>query len=379
MGREVIEGLDLGNNTRVRFDAAAILQLIEQAKSGVRVHELMSVTQLGDVSDYLQATIERDVPEPGADRDHRSIHPDYDANSPLTYEQFLKLTRCFDASDGWRSIVHGKAFQEFVMGILDEVVSAQRVLRENSNPLIRYELDLVDRHRHPRELALVEGGLSLHDRTRQLDITPVYGPGFYACLTDLVALMEVRSLSYCGSADFQTLRIACLERVRRRDAADSSGGTFEIHVLDMHGRWGTESTHDYDDGYRYALDSAPAWFEGIRFYSEGLGHGDLFIDDTVSRSDFPEIIEHHWHGAILIATQPVVTLHPEMEWYRHAEGFCVGLRKSAATDGCARSALRTVSARWPPIAKMIDDAYHCAADAIAGADGIIIAAGAGMG
>lgn len=351
MSRQVIEGLDLGNDTRVRFDAAAITLLIEQATAGVRVHELLSVTQLGDVCAYLQATIEHRAPEPGADRDRHDLHPEHEDNSSLTYEQFLKRTRCFDAAGTWESIVHGEAFREFAMGLLGEMEAAQRVLRESGDPLIQYELDRVNRHNHPRELALVEGGLALHDPARKLDITPVYGPGFYACLTDLVALPDVHSLSNCGSADYRTLRIACMERWRRGGVPESNGGTFEIHVLDMHNRWGTETTHDYDDGYRYALGSVPGWFEGIRFYSEGLGHGDVFIDDTVSRDNLPEIIETYWHGAILFVTHPLDTLHPAMEWYRHAEGFSVGLRKSVATERmravCAQNHLVPVGSESP--------------------------------
>lgn len=353
MSRQLIEKLKLGNGTwtQVRFDPAAIVQLTEQAMAGVRVHELMSVTQLGHVCRYLRVLIDPRALMPDVDQSQRVPHPESKENEPIIYGQFLDLTRSFDVASAWQSIVYGMAFRKFVMELMGMVEATQCALRTTNDPLIRHELDLIGRHAHPRELAQTEGGMSLHDSARDLDITPVYGQGFYTCLTDLAALPAICSLSYCGMADYQTLRIACMERLRRGGLPSGDENIFEIHVLDMKNRWGTETTHEPDEGYRYALSCTPAWFEGIRFYIEGVGHGDLFIDDAVFRSNLDEVIEKHWGGDILLTTQLTGPHHPAMEWYRHSEGFCVGLKKTAATDEmravCSRHRLLPVSQASP--------------------------------
>lgn len=142
----------------VEISTSAIQRLIEGATEGERVAELFLIKRLEDIYPYLTVTVRR-----GADAlmERRSrwageIRADILAGMPVPYGNFNKLFwRDIDEEDPdgdeWHRHIAGARFAAEIVGLLDKVRSAQRVLRRNNDVLIRMDWEFLGATAIPKD------------------------------------------------------------------------------------------------------------------------------------------------------------------------------------------------------------------------------------
>lgn len=323
-GPQLLDGLD------VQFTGAALADVIAAAGEGVCLYSLFSIRCVADVQRFVHVRITASK-EAMAFIHRRDSSMKYwiDERLPVDYADFLKLTRDLKTSLNWHLFIRDSGFEEFMHYLFNTALTVQREMRANDDPFICYEIKLIDSCRHPDDSALIEAGLCYARRPYAPDIRRCYNEDLYRAFAILLAHPNIESLAYRGSADFQALKLACLERARRGGLPHTERDTFPINILDERNRWNIENTSEPDDEFRTGLQNMPAWFHGIRYYSEGLGDGDLFLDDGTSGRSLAWLIDNRGReppkAALLIL--PEAELHPLFRWWRHGSGFRVGARK----------------------------------------------------
>jgi hypothetical protein len=128
----------------LEITSAAVLTLIVDAMGGDRATEFEQIRRPEDLHAYLSVTvregaaglIERRRPWAG------KIKADLLAGKPVSYRVFSNLFwRDLDESDPdgdeWYRLVSSKGFDAELIGLLNKVRSAQRILSQSSNALAR--------------------------------------------------------------------------------------------------------------------------------------------------------------------------------------------------------------------------------------------------
>lgn len=168
-----------------------------------------------------------------------------------------------------------------------------------------------------------------HERPTDTPRQPVLPASFYRLLTQLLSLPEIDSVSFRGDADFEFLRLACAERMRRRSDVESlpAHEGFTVNVLDANSRWNRaiEDDEEMEESER----TIPAWIYSIQFWDEGLGPSRDFLIEAppevgIPLSRMPDDFPVVWK-AIVSFLDPALALEG-YKWFRHTDRFCVGVR-----------------------------------------------------
>ncbi len=195
--------------------------LIEDAASGKRVYEFMSIRRPGDVLQYLAirlVDVGDDVKQAVASR-RPTESPEVPKEIP-----FLEFDKCFhwDPDDtyphhlAWLAHREGKYWSKKLDSLFEIVRGAQSRLRENDDFLLRHEIGFIDAHQHRRDYwpdwrvnphPLPMTGWKAEDMPEYLrDV-----------ILDLIQRDDVQSVS-CPFDDFVIWRALVVKQLRRSEA-----------------------------------------------------------------------------------------------------------------------------------------------------------------
>lgn len=128
----------------LEISSVALRTLIADAISGDRAFELERIRRPGDLHAYLSVTVHHGASgligrrRPWAGK----IKADLAAGKPVSYSSFSNLFwRDLDEADRdgdeWYRLVASVGFEAELIGLLDKVRSAQRILRQSADVLVR--------------------------------------------------------------------------------------------------------------------------------------------------------------------------------------------------------------------------------------------------
>lgn len=254
----------------VRLDAMPLHKLIADAANAHRVYELLLIKRPGDVWDYVTVAIEQ-MPKSLAARikaAHQQPVPNPNAPHPpgqveLPFNVFDRLF--YWAGDDtepedrkWLNHRSAPAMLVFAQQLLAAVQAACAALDWNDH-LLRHIVAQVRLSTHAfdqldRRTAVL--------RSREMPPRlPGHTAGFYKELAHLVRDGAVCSVAYRASGDHRVLRTLATEQRRRANQTGHSvGAALQISAL-VNQKVSNE-----------------AWGSKIRFFEEGMAHGDLFIE-----------------------------------------------------------------------------------------------------
>lgn len=158
------------------------------------------------------------------------------------------------------------------------------------------------------------------DREKPTDASPAPAlpASFYRLVERLLPLSEIGSLSFRGDADFELLRLACVERMRRHPDVESLPAQegFVVNVLDVRGRWSEASDRS-------------SWISWIQFWDEGLGFPREFLIETPPRAGLPLsriLSDGYAEWKVVISfLEPTLAIKGYW-WNHHPDGFAIGIR-----------------------------------------------------
>lgn len=254
---------------RVEIHIYTLDALINAALDARCVYELFAIRRVGDVFKYLWL---KPIALPSRLRSRyeslRSENQDkYSKNHPWPDDQvpYLKFDDMFypnwDADpeeDAWLQMRHGENLKAFVERCYEQVKQAQQSLRSSYDVLIKNTIRLIDVGKHPFDykpntpFALMRHDWKPHNFHR-------FSENYYLKLVELLSRPNIRSVACRSGDDYQTIRLCCSEQIRRITHEGLSLDDFKLCAVG-------DSPID-----------AEAWGAQLTWYSEGLGYGDLFI------------------------------------------------------------------------------------------------------
>ncbi len=271
---------------RVALLEHALDHLIEDARQAYRVYELFAVRRPGDVWKYLWVQL-IEVSERVQQRyQHaRTKCQKYQADHPWPAHQIPLMVFddlfwwCGDDTEPedecWLRARKSATLQASTRRWFDRIRAAQTALEASDDVLIRHEIRALQAMTHPYDtdahLPLVRTPPFYVSPTR-----PQRTPAYYHQLQTLLTRPAVRCVACRGDQDFHTLRLVGTEQRRR---AETTGqlpvASLAISVL--------------SDG----VPAMTAWQAVVVFYSEGLGYGDLYVDQPDRGASLKDLVEKH--------------------------------------------------------------------------------------
>lgn len=291
----------------VALSAEPLEALIADARRGWRLYELALIERPGDVWDYVWVT-PQSVPESLRDRfaaaraaagSDKSQHPWPEGKLPFeVFDRMFQPAWAWDPEpldEAWR----GGWPAHYAISLYSVVRDALSGLAA-SDPLIAHELRQIRERAHPwdklsRRDALARARDSFHapkpDR---------HADGFYRELARLLRDPDLVSVACRGQGDWRMLRLLCGEQRRRMEATGHSAQ----HALFI----GVSGEYD---------PAVTGWGCEVLWFSEGLSHGDLLIEDRPRGAPIKELVERH-------RRRPQVVLadsgEAEIDGYRRTAG-----------------------------------------------------------
>lgn len=269
---------------RVRLDSDALDALIADARNAWRVYELRLIQRPGDIWDYVHVTPEAvpaalgtRIAEARAAAKIRFVaeHPWPDGKIPFAaFDDLFQPVWAYDPEpldEAWRGRWLGSYVRE-----LFETAQAALADLDGGDPLVARELRLARERNHQLdELSRADALKRQRDRFHAPK-AGVHGDGFYRELERLLGDPDLVSIACRGEGDWRLLRLLCTEQRRRVDAT----GYRPLHALfisilgDVH-------------------PAVAGWGGEVMWFSEGLAHGDLLIEDRPNGAPVKELIEHY--------------------------------------------------------------------------------------
>lgn len=259
-------------------------QLFCDAKNLQRIYELALITRPGDIWDYVDVTkiIAPAIVHQRIARVSGVSESTLNAESQkeLGNISFVKFDQLFSwagedtepVDEAWLVQRSEEPINRFADDLLNTVRQEISMLA-TSDPLAKYLFELIRIGKHPfdhlsRSKAIKEGR-HIPDLRRQ------HTPSFYDKLTEIIQDQAAASIAYRGDGDFTVLRLLATEQRRRANiTGQQTGEALRINAL-------------VDN---QALNSA--WNSEIRYFSEGLGQGDIFIQSPgIDQKPIKQLIE----------------------------------------------------------------------------------------
>ena len=271
---------------KVRLDASPLMQLIKDAENAYRVYELLLITRLGDVWDYVfvePEVVPRRVSERIASA-REDAKPRYSDKHPWPEGQipFATFDKLFfwswddtDPEDeAWLNHRGSSVMNSYAKELLAIVSSAKAWLNWN-DPLLKHIIRLAETGKHGYDALRRQSAIAADDSCGP--DTDHHSDGFYKKLNELLRDSELVSVAYRANGDYRVLRMMATEQRRRANITGHRVG---------------------DALYLSALVnrtiSNTAWDSEIWLFSEGLAHGDLFIQGPgIDSNAIKTLIEEH--------------------------------------------------------------------------------------
>lgn len=334
------DGIHVVDGLLAHIDMKPIEHLLDSARNGFRLFELFRLTSADQLIEYVDIEFESLVPQQFSWWFHFLIE-EQGASHMRTKITELPWYRSWDVDAhaskpeyvAWEQSGYLLAATKQAASYWPEVEAARACVLAQTEPLIKYEMDLIQRNRHPNDLALKEDNLDRHlSRYFRFHPKQNYPDSFYAMLADALALPQVSAFTHRGRGDWFSIKLACAEQLKRCDgnldlASDSS--PFPVRVL---APWTGGGLFDEDD-MRISLDPFPAWTSEVRFQSEGLQSEGLFFDEggeCVGGMSYAAKEQKKINEQIVIMMR--TTLSPERTplraWLAHESGVYLGIDKN---------------------------------------------------
>lgn len=266
----------------VRLDATPLRSLIDDARSASRVYELLLIDRPGDVWNYVHA-VPLDLPKQIADRVARkraeaqpriSDHPWPEDRLP-----FLAFDALFDwcgddtapEEEAWLQHRDSEVIRSFARSLLAMVKTAQQDMSWN-DPLLAHIVQTAKTGEH--QFAYLDRAAIIKPCRISKAMVDRYSNPFYDKLGKLLRDENLTSVAYRGGSDRRVLRMMATEQRRRANLTGHRPGN--ALFLGALGDGGVSNE---------ALDSE------IWFFSEGLSHGDLFIECGGTGASIKRLVE----------------------------------------------------------------------------------------
>lgn len=318
----------------VRLNAEALFRLIAGARNAWRVYALALIQRPGDLWPYVHVTPVA-VPTELAARirgARAAVHVPLGVRHPwpagqipwTAFDRLFQPAGTYDPEpldDAWRRHRLGSYLPD-----LFGLVQAALVELRSGDPLAARELRLISEHKHPLDgYSRAEALRRQHDRF-YAPRPDNHGDGFYRELARLLGDPALVSVACRGPGDWRLLRLLCTEQCRRAD----STGHRPLHAL-------------FISMLREFHPSPAGWGAEVLWFSEGLAHGDLLIEDRPSGASVKELIERYGlRSQVVLADEGA----DEIEGYARFEGDdWVRYERIEATQ--RRLRIEFISARWP--------------------------------
>lgn len=282
---------------KLALDASPLQHLIEDAQNALRVYELLLIERPGDVWNYV-FVVPQDVPKrvsAGIERLRKSAQPAYglhpwpEGKIPLL--AFDKLFGwCGDDTEPedetWLSHRNSETMHAFARALLTSAKVAQQILAWNDH-LLRHIVAQVKAGTH---------AYSFLDRTSLIkpcqlrtQTATTFSIGFYEKLGELLRDGDITSIALRANWDYRTLRMMATEQRRRAYLTGHLPGDALFLGALINGDVSNE-----------------AWDSEIWFFSEGLSHGDLFIQGAgMGGNSIKSLVESHHRipGRYILSTK----------------------------------------------------------------------------
>jgi hypothetical protein len=264
----------------------ALDALIEATYDARSIYELFGIKRVGDILKYLwlkPIELPKNIEESYQSKRQNALkgrnnHPWPDDQIPFLIfdSRFFYNWDSEPIEDAWLSERHGDEFRAFIQSCYEQIKEAQNTLRSSEDLLIKNAIRLIDagKHKYDFEPVIkcfqVRNDLALPNLHR-------FSESYYKNLTELLQMPAINSVAYRDGNDYQTIRLCCNEQLRRVHQHGQSLDDFKICAI------GDEPV------------DAEAWGAKLLWYSEGLGLGDLFIQQERDYgTPLKKLVEESW-------------------------------------------------------------------------------------
>lgn len=271
---------------RVRLDLRPLMTLIEAADNAYRIYELLLIDRPGDIWAYTSVVLDELPPgvaklvrahEKSVSRSGGKTHAWPEGSMPFQDFDQLFYWGWDDTEpedEAWLTHRDSSVMHSFAQQALSMVRAAHGRLAWNDH-LLRHIASRVRAGEHAycfldREIA--------REKSREHEPNePMHTPDFYKQLDQLLRNSEIASVAYRANGDYRVLRMLATEQRRRAQRTGHHAGN-ALHLGALVNR---------------RIDNE-AWDSEIWFFSEGLSHGDLFIEgDDLGATTVKELVEVH--------------------------------------------------------------------------------------
>lgn len=268
---------------RVRINSDRLQRLINDAERGARLYELSMIKRPGDIWQYLLVELV-EAPKPVRERynyrwakvqkssEHRP-HPWPENSIPLLEfdDFFIGGWDCEPEDECWLGHRDSKSFHSIADQLLLQVRTAQQRLSWG-DALREFEFAMINTGGHPFDYAPSSRWLAGR-RLREID-PPSLPPGFYKKLATLLDDQSILSVAWRGNGDYDLTRLLCrIQRERANRLKRKATHALTICAL---------ANSTYDVG---------AWGAEVTFFDEGIGYGDLYIEQDCLGMELKQLIE----------------------------------------------------------------------------------------
>jgi hypothetical protein len=259
---------------RVEILTYALDALIEASLDARCVYELFSIRRLGDVFKYLwlkpialpsRLQSRYESLRSGNQDEYSKSHPFLDDQVPyLKFDDMFYPNWDADPEENvWLQMRHSDNLKAFIECCYEQVKQAQQNLRSSYDVLIQNTIRLMDEGNHPFDYRPNTPFTMMRHDWKPHKLSH-FSENYYLKLVELLSNPSINSVACRDSNDYQTIKLCCAEQLRRVMHDGVSLDDFELCALG-------DSPIDVD-----------AWGAQLTWYSEGLGYGDLFIQQEMS-------------------------------------------------------------------------------------------------
>ncbi|WP_077034196.1 hypothetical protein [Pelomonas sp. KK5] len=254
----------IGQTFAVLLDGEPVRALVDAARRGSRVFELMSLQRPGDLLEHIDVRMTA-LPIRLAPWWHEASRPRAGEEAHLSFDEFDRHFQWLGDDtpaehEAWRDRWEGPDTRAFLARLMQAVDEAKAGL-PGSDELMDHELRRIQAGQHAHQYRPLATIRRQTDFLRAGPGPELHAAGFYGVLASLLLQPAVESVSYRPGDDYRVLRMMCNEQRRRADEQGCSPGA-ALALCNLANR---------------RVDN-DAWGSELLMYEEGMGWGDLWIE-----------------------------------------------------------------------------------------------------
>lgn len=265
---------------KLSLDASPLQDLVEDARNALRVYELLLIERPGDVWNYV-FVVPQEVPErvsTGIERLRKAaLNPWPEGKIPLLVFDTIFGWYGDDTEpedEAWLSHRDSETMRAFARALLMSAKVAQENLGWNDH-LLQHIVAQAKAETHA--YSFLDRASLIKPCQQRTQTVKRCSAGFYNKLALLLRDGDVTSVAFRAGSDYQVLRMMATEQRRRASLTGHlPGDALYLGAI-------------VDDEV-----SNEAWDSEIWFFSEGLSHGDLFIQGSgIGGESIKNLVETH--------------------------------------------------------------------------------------